>query len=56
MWFRSEDTLTEEQVRSGLGYVIKDGVASQAKINHLDRTLPILTDTPLLSFLETIQW
>ena len=30
MWFKSEDTLTEEQVQSGLSYVIKDGIASQS--------------------------
>lgn len=30
MWFKANDTLTEEQVRSGLSYVIKDGIASQA--------------------------
>ena len=30
MWFKTDDTLTEEQVQSGLGYVIKDGIASQS--------------------------
>jgi MFS family permease len=30
MWFKTEDTLTEEQVQSGLSYVIKDGIASQS--------------------------
>ena len=30
MWFKTEDTLTEEQVKSGLRYVIKDGIASQS--------------------------
>ncbi len=30
MWFRTQDNLTEEQVQSGLSYVIKDGVASQS--------------------------
>jgi len=30
MWFKTEDALTEEQVQSGLSYVIKDGIASQA--------------------------
>jgi MFS family permease len=30
MWFKTEETLTEEQVQSGLNYVIKDGIASQS--------------------------
>ena len=30
MWFRTEEELTEEQVQTGLRYVIKDGIASQA--------------------------
>lgn len=30
MKFDAEETLTEEQVQSGLGYVIRDGIASQA--------------------------
>jgi len=30
MWFKTEDTLTDQQVRSGLSYVIKDGIASQS--------------------------
>ncbi len=30
MWFKTEDTLTDEQVKSGLNYVIKDGIASQS--------------------------
>jgi MFS family permease len=30
MWFKTEDALTEQQVQSGLSYVIKDGIASQA--------------------------
>lgn len=30
MWFKTEDALTEEQVQSGLSYVIRDGIASQA--------------------------
>jgi len=30
MRFKPDDTLTEEQVKSGLNYVIKDGIASQA--------------------------
>jgi len=30
MWFRTKETLTQEQVQSGLSYVIKDGVATQA--------------------------
>jgi len=30
MWFKADDTLTEEQTQSGLSYVIKDGIASQA--------------------------
>jgi hypothetical protein len=30
MRFKVEDNLTEAQVQSGLSYVIKDGVASQA--------------------------
>ena len=30
MWFKADETLTEEQARSGLSYVIKDGIASQA--------------------------
>ncbi len=30
MWFKTEDTLSEEKVQSGLGYVIKDGIASQS--------------------------
>lgn len=29
-WFAAQDDLSEAQVKSGLGYVIKDGVASQA--------------------------
>ena len=30
MWFKVDDSLSEQQVQSGLNYVIKDGVASQA--------------------------
>jgi len=30
MWFKTEETLTEEQIQSGLNYVIKDGIASQS--------------------------
>ncbi|MHC4891222.1 MAG: MFS transporter [Planctomycetota bacterium] len=30
MWFKTEETLTDEQVQSGLSYVIKDGIASQS--------------------------
>ncbi|HUW18003.1 MAG TPA: MFS transporter [Sedimentisphaerales bacterium] len=30
MQFEVKDSLTEEEIRSGLGYVIKDGIASQA--------------------------
>ncbi|MFC1604607.1 MFS transporter [Planctomycetota bacterium] len=30
MWFKADESLTECQVQSGLAYVIKDGVASQA--------------------------
>ena len=30
MWFKTQDSLTEEQVQSGLSYVIKDGIASQS--------------------------
>ena len=30
MWFKTEESLTEEQVQSGLSYVIKDGIASQS--------------------------
>lgn len=30
MWLRPEENLTEDQVDSGLAYVIRDGVASQA--------------------------
>jgi MFS family permease len=30
MWFKVDDELTDRQVRSGLAYIIKDGVASQA--------------------------
>jgi len=30
MWFKTEEALTEEQVQSGLSYVIKDGIASQS--------------------------
>jgi len=30
MWFKTEENLTEQQVQSGLSYVIKDGIASQA--------------------------
>jgi MFS family permease len=30
MWLEPDDALTEEQVNSGLSYVIKDGIASQA--------------------------
>jgi hypothetical protein len=30
MWFKVEDSLSEQQVQSGLKYVVKDGVASQA--------------------------
>jgi hypothetical protein len=30
MWFQTQDSLTEEQVQSGLSYVVKDGVASQS--------------------------
>lgn len=30
MLFKTKDTLTEEQVQSGLSYVIKDGIASQS--------------------------
>jgi MFS family permease len=30
MWFKAEDTLTEEQTQSGLSFVIKDGIASQS--------------------------
>jgi len=30
MWFKTEESLTEQQVQSGLSYVIKDGIASQA--------------------------
>ena len=29
-WFAAQDDLSDAQVKSGLGYVIKDGVASQA--------------------------
>jgi len=32
MWFKTEDKLTEEQVQSGLNYVIKDGVAYQSMV------------------------
>lgn len=30
MWFRPDESLTEEQVKTGLQYVLRDGVASQA--------------------------
>ncbi len=30
MWFKTKDNLTEEEIQSGLSYVIKDGVASQS--------------------------
>ncbi len=30
MWFKTEETLPDEQVKSGLSYVIKDGIASQS--------------------------
>jgi len=30
MWFKTEENITEQQVQSGLSYVIKDGVATQA--------------------------
>lgn len=30
MWLKADESLTENQVQSGLAYVIKDGVASQA--------------------------
>lgn len=30
MWFRPDESLTEQQVNSGLSYVIKDGIASQS--------------------------
>jgi MFS family permease len=30
MWFKTEENLTDEQVQSGLRYVIKDGIASQS--------------------------
>jgi MFS family permease len=30
MWFKTEETLTEEQIQSGLSYIIKDGIASQS--------------------------
>ncbi len=30
MWFKTEETLTDEQVQSGLSYVIKDGITSQS--------------------------
>jgi MFS family permease len=30
MWFRPDESLTEEQVKAGLRYVLRDGVASQA--------------------------
>jgi len=30
MWFKTQENLTEQQVQSGLSYVIKDGIASQA--------------------------
>lgn len=30
MWLKADESLTESQVQSGLAYVIKDGVASQA--------------------------
>jgi len=30
MWFKTQESLTEQQVQSGLNYVIKDGIASQA--------------------------
>jgi MFS family permease len=30
MWLKADETLTENQVQSGLDYIIKDGVASQA--------------------------
>ena len=30
MWFKTEETLSEDQVQSALKNIIKDGVASQA--------------------------
>lgn len=30
MWFKTKDNLTEEEIQSGLSYVIKDGIASQS--------------------------
>jgi len=30
MWFKPENELTDQQMQSGLGYIIKDGVTSQA--------------------------
>jgi hypothetical protein len=30
MWFTTEENLTDQQTKAGLGYVIKDGVSSQA--------------------------
>ncbi|MHC4329282.1 MAG: MFS transporter [Planctomycetota bacterium] len=30
MWFKTEENLTDQQTKAGLGYVIKDGVSSQA--------------------------
>ena len=30
MWLKPDEDLTQDQVDSGLAYVIKDGVASQA--------------------------
>jgi MFS family permease len=30
MWLRTKDNLTEEEIKSGLSYVIKDGIASQS--------------------------
>jgi hypothetical protein len=30
MWFKADESLTENQVQTGLAYIIKDGVASQA--------------------------
>jgi len=30
MWFKADDTITEEKTQLDLSYVIKDGIASQA--------------------------